>query len=462
MRRWHFCAIAALGVLLASRPSIATKCTCTCGNGEHVGASDANSCSNLCTHANKGGGFWHCPPPPKRAEVMVYPKYQVIALEYVPPGDGSSVEYSHSTTRGSKIDLKQSFKSGIHIAIEGNVTVDGEYLVGTSSGQSFEFETEEGRKRGLEGRTDTVDHEKDQFLIWLNPSVDLNLVDNNITATFGTRDDAKPDVVSLTVAELKNPATIPDKKRAKLDKKGFTKSDYANILALDPLADSDATDDPTTVDPKRYAYVDQIDLIGSDHPDDGIQQGGIEISSKDASGISVGVSESSSVEIGTKEGAKLFGLIGEEMTVAGKMEYEFEGSTEATAGEAASASVMLETKSPQYTNAIDVYYDQLFKVFAFRQELPPAGAARSAHVHPPTGAVVGRITGKNTGGMHVDLIGPDGLVRHSVADAKGTVHFVCLKSGRYSVYFGGHKMRTVDVSDGKESAFTAHVIVLNH
>jgi hypothetical protein len=164
-------------------------------------------------------------------------KYQVMGVDYAPPGAKSTVTYSASFMRGGSTSITNSFtnntsvtvsesqKFGIGIldsslsfSITGSYAQEGDSTTGNSwSLQTTGADTIPGPAGSVAG----IDHDYDIIWIWLNPAVSLTLTGPSSISwngyTYNPADPANEmDVLYLYVYELKNPATIPADVAARL------------------------------------------------------------------------------------------------------------------------------------------------------------------------------------------------------------------------------------------------------
>lgn len=195
----------------------------------------------------------------------LFPKYQVLSVIYAAPGSGSRVDYTSTSVAGNSTNVSSSFANGMQFS----ATVGGSLFIGggtstysagwtttKTSSNTLSVSKTVGYGITSNGQTNPpygVDHDFDQVIICLNPA--LSFVASTSAAianvpqwTIGcdTRDPnagGGPDIVSLTVAELKNPSLITNTDL--LDRlnrswagfgQGLTISDYQTILGRNPFA----------------------------------------------------------------------------------------------------------------------------------------------------------------------------------------------------------------------------------
>ncbi len=214
----------------------------------------------------------------------IYPHYYVASLAYAAPGNGSTVTYGDQSTMTSTTSTVDLFKDSTRYSASVSVVGIGDGLAasfgaGTSDGSSFSLSKTAGSVVTVQSTVDPLDHYNDTFFVVTDPVVELSQAYANapLVATLSTI-DGPGNVVTLTVGELKAPSSIPAWKQAYLT--ALTPSDYAAILALDPLVPANpwigvALSAP---DPKRYGYVGQLQVNGPDAAGDPIDGDGFTLS----------------------------------------------------------------------------------------------------------------------------------------------------------------------------------------
>jgi len=188
------------------------------------------------------------PPPP----VTIQPKYIVGGLVYAPPGctnptagsacsQPGSVDYSGSSSLGTKITTADSFKNGLKVTAS-----FGSDVIGSSDSFAWSRTTGDShsanltKSSGLEikafGNKDGIDHDQDMFILLLNPTVTLSSDGaQNIYWQPGYSGNAAARY-EVYVSELRNPATMRPDVAALLQAHGFTAADYKTIRCLDPFS----------------------------------------------------------------------------------------------------------------------------------------------------------------------------------------------------------------------------------
>lgn len=201
----------------------------------------------------------------------IFPKYQVLGVDYAPPGSRSTVTYTASFLRGgsetigstftnqTSVTVSASLKYGIGSCVTGHLdtSITGLYA------QQKDFDTTDSWSitttggdiiPGPASSAAGIDHDYDIIWIWLNPAVNLTLTGPaSITWNGYSYNAADPvnqmDVIYLYVHELKDPSRIPANVASRLARSwdqsgvgGLTAADYADILASNPFATNPAFD----------------------------------------------------------------------------------------------------------------------------------------------------------------------------------------------------------------------------
>jgi hypothetical protein len=211
---------------------------------------------------------------------QILPKYEILGVDYAPPGSSSFVTYSASFSRGGSTSISKSLKNQVSVTVSESQKFDIGIL---SSHLSFSItglyaQTGESTRGDSWSITTTgsdtipgpaasvvgINHDYDIVWIWLNPAVELTLTGPASIQWNGySYNPADPvnemDVTYLYVYELKNPALIPPNVVSRMARTwdqsgvgGLTAADYAAILASDPFA-VDPSYNPNTDTTGRYS-----------------------------------------------------------------------------------------------------------------------------------------------------------------------------------------------------------------
>lgn len=210
-------------------------------------------------------------------------KFQVLAVDYAPPGAQSSVSYGSSAMRGTGTTNSSTFSSSVTTTVTGDLgvnlfgVVEGgltaststQYSQQTGSNSSISVQTTSSNAATVKGPLSSsvgVDHDADVIWVWVNPLAVEYLGPNNTVAWGGYAwngaDDAQVmEVIPLYVGWLKNPSTMSSSVAARLKRLwdqtglgGLTAADYAQILKADPFAASSSYN-PSTDTGHRFDLV---------------------------------------------------------------------------------------------------------------------------------------------------------------------------------------------------------------
>lgn len=229
-----------------------------------IGLSDGSSDRPTYARINVSGkylyGTW---------DGTIFPKYQVLGVDYAPPGSRSSVTYSASFSRGGSTSIGNSFNTQTSVTVSQSgefkigpakaslsTSITGLYSQGTDSttGNSWSITTTGGDIiYGPASSSVGIDHNYDVIWVWLNPAVNLTL-SGPASITWGgfAFNPADPvnemDVIPLYVYELKDPSLMPANVAARLARSwdpalgGLTTADFAAILDSHPFANNPSYD----------------------------------------------------------------------------------------------------------------------------------------------------------------------------------------------------------------------------
>ena len=191
-------------------------------------------------------------------------KYQILGVDYAPPGSKSNVNYGGSMMRGTShsdsstwnnnlstsigVSVKTGFLGIVDAAV--SYTASASYAQEGDSSNSITVSTTKNVSDSIPGPASAatgISHDYDIIWVWLNPEVSLDFTGPDSMQwngyAYDPADDANEmEVVPLTVAELKNPALLPAGTLARLSRSwdksglgGLTTTDYADILEADPF-----------------------------------------------------------------------------------------------------------------------------------------------------------------------------------------------------------------------------------
>ena len=220
----------------------------------------------------------------------VDPAYKVVSILYATPGNFSSDSFTNSTTTGTNTTIGSSFTEGVtesfNLTPLGNGAGFG-FGTSTTTGNSSSFTetitdaTSTVNSSG--GSANTINHNQDVVLIWLNPEVSLTQVGSNVAYSIGLQSlngaTEPPDILPIVASAMEdnashhtnvalgllepqangtpglanvcahlNVAEYQSLSCTMSDQCGCLPSDFAPILAQDPLLRPYPAADTTTAD----------------------------------------------------------------------------------------------------------------------------------------------------------------------------------------------------------------------
>lgn len=321
-------------------------------------------CCNTSTEMCQAG---QCVAKPTRAleSGIIYPKYKVLGLVYSPPGRASEVRYSSSSTFGTHTDVSNSFKSGVSVNFSSTVLdINSQFGAGSFYGTEFEQKkttTYAYSQAASPARTtDELIPEEDAFFLWLNPKINVTEVSElNYNFVLGSKNNS-PVTVWLTVREINNPALIPAWKSSLLTTANINGTDLQKIKALDPVAMGQSIDALA-----RYKLVAQLPLHGPSYEGGDIPGNFFGIDNEQVKSNVSGFSASTSVEVLVGFELSFFGTAG--LKAGGFFEWEYESKSAVINGESQGAETKLSTDTVAYNAVYNIYYDSIFRTFAFKK-----------------------------------------------------------------------------------------------
>lgn len=197
----------------------------------------------------------------------IFPKYQILGVDYAPPGAGSTVVYSNGYVRGTSNTIEGTFSSGDTLSVKLDFGGPIGRLVGTdlsatvSGSYSEEQDTTNQDSVSITTSLDEtipgpvsssvgIDHDNDIIWVWLNPGISISIPTPNSIVENGYGFNAadplnEMDIIFLYVAWLKNPSIMPADVASRLARTwdtsgigGLTTADYSSILAADPFVNN--------------------------------------------------------------------------------------------------------------------------------------------------------------------------------------------------------------------------------
>jgi hypothetical protein len=237
---------------------------------------------------------------------VIYPKYQVLSIIYSTPGNESSNGFTNTETDGDTVSVGSSFASGVTTTF----SVSGGFLgLGSTLSWSFGASATTGNSTAVtdtisdatgianaspgSGASNAINHHEDLFILWLNPAVQVTQEGlkgvvysvGTQTQTTGDPSPGKSEIqdqlevfAQAMMANASGATTVPvailepqtvdgqtlpglanicanlktseylAKTCTLADQCGCAPSDFAQILAQDPLLNYSSTESPLNAD----------------------------------------------------------------------------------------------------------------------------------------------------------------------------------------------------------------------
>jgi hypothetical protein len=327
-------------------------------------------------------------------------KFQIMGVDYAPPGARSTVNYGSSAMQGTSTTNSQTWVSSATESVTFTLGLDFLGLAhGTLSGTAavgYSQQIDNTSTITVGTTTSTadivpgplssasgVDHDYDIVWVWLNPLVTL-VVEPNTNAVlwtgyaFNNEDDTRQmEVVPLYVHWLRNPATIPANVAARLARTwdtsgngGLTTTDYATILAADPF--SSASYNPNTDSQHRFDLQGNQAFNYEPPPDGGqpiTETFSVATQTTSSQGQSAQNTYSTTFTVDFNTGANFIAALGADTKISSMYTTtdKWSFTRNSSAGKTASLSITGPAVADHYTGpvAIQVWRDNVYGSFMF-------------------------------------------------------------------------------------------------
>jgi hypothetical protein len=353
------------------------------------------------------------------------PTYMILAVLYTPPGDASSNGFANTNSTGVSSTIGTNFSSGDTETFSASGGLLGQGSLGVSFGvststgdtQAFQVTYSNGNGTQLLSNQQNIDHTQDQFYLWLNPQVTVNstfnppnlgLTTSSTAATYGvtTQDGvgSDMDIVNVNAAGLQNPSLIPlaillpqtlrpgvvvpglanicahplpPDQCTQANACGCVPSDFAAILAADPLIGVSQTTPPTQVaSPNRFVFVESQILEGPEQAGGGRVVNSFTASDATLQSTTFTQSVTDSTSFSTGSGINIPFLFTLTITDTNTFSVTHSQSQGTQNGTAHQASVSLGSDKVQCFEHVDIYEDTVYHTFAFALPAAPPPACQ--------------------------------------------------------------------------------------
>jgi hypothetical protein len=239
------------------------------------------------------------------------------------------------------------------------------------------------------------------MFLWLNPQVTFNSFSNTNTAiNFGvnTVGGQPMDVVNVNVAGLQNPSLIPlsvllpqtplpgvtlpglaticahplpPAQCTQANACGCVPSDFAKIVAADPLIGVGETVPPSSIDPKRFVLVNFQTLEGPQQPGAGPVTNTFTESDSSVQALTETESQTISTSYTTGGGFDIPAIFNLKFTDTTAFSWTTTQSQGIQNGTAHTASVTFGSSNVGCFTDVDIYEDTVYHTFAFAYPVTP-------------------------------------------------------------------------------------------
>lgn len=329
------------------------------------------------------------------------PAYQILSILYTPPGDHSSNGFANTNSTGATNTVGLNFAQGTTTTINASGGILGQGSLGVSFGvsaatgnsQAYSVTYESGDGSQLLSVSQPVDHSQDQFFLWLNPQMTFTS-GNNTSATYsvGTVNSQPMDIVNVNTAGLQNPSLIPlsillpqtvqpgvvlpglanicanplpPDQCTQANACGCVPSDFASILAKDPLIGVSDLVAPSQIDSSRFVFVNSQILEGPEQAGGGPVLNSFTESDSSVTSQTNTESVDSNTSYTTGAGLNIPFLFTLSVTHTNSFTISSSESQGTQNGSAHVASVTLGSDAVACFEHIDIYEDTAFHTFAF-------------------------------------------------------------------------------------------------
>jgi hypothetical protein len=334
------------------------------------------------------------------------PTYHILSIVYSPPGDRSSNGFANTNSTGETSSVGSNYQQGSSITYSAGGGLIGSGSLGVTFGvssttgdsHSFSVTYSQGNGSQLLSVNQNVDHTQDQFFLWLNPQITFNGTTNSTTYTVGTVNNQPMDIVNVNVAGLQDPTQIPlsvlepqtvqpgvvlpglasvcahplpPDQCTQANACGCTASDFAPILAADPLIGVSQLTPPSQIDSSRFVFVNSQILEGPEQAGGGPVLNSFTESDSSLTSQTETESLTQSTSYSTSSGIDIPFLFTLTLTNSSSFSFTTTESQGTQNGSSHSASVTLGSDKVACFEHVDIYEDTAFHTFAFALPASP-------------------------------------------------------------------------------------------
>jgi len=301
------------------------------------------------------------------------PKYSVLTVIYAPPGSTASstpssvtygTESSISTTTSTTCEFGSSASVSASADLEGSgADADSTISVSNASTNSVEVSvsTSQAVTVSATSTEDGIDHNNDQFYIWVNPTVTV-VYDPYGNTVWGPTVVAGQPIVSyyLTLGAINTPdvmtSTDPTVQML-ISQYGFVQTDFEQICALNPFSTN-----PPTATTARFTFITSFPFEPASPGDSNLV--GQEITLESSTTTTNTTEQSTSLEVGITASA---GLEGVGISTSASWEWTYTTEQSSSSGTTQTASAYVVGPGSTYTGPeeIYVYIDSVYQTFMF-------------------------------------------------------------------------------------------------
>ncbi len=336
------------------------------------------------------------------------PKYQVLSILYIAPGNASTSGFSTSQSEGATTSISQNFSNSETLAfnygflgVDNGVTFGSSQSQGDSSSYTTSYQTTSGSQ--LASTQQKMDHTQDQIYLLVDPTVTVTQTGSasgtyalgpSVDATGNFPNGTVPaDILNSNVAGFRNPTQIPlnwlesqirysgttlpglksicanplpDSECTSQNACGCTAADFAQLIPQDELANvtSDTTS-PSSIDSNRYVLVTSLFLQGPEQQGAAPVKNPYTVTDSNMSLETLSNGTSYSVGYDHKFGYGGTGPFGLQITATDTFTYSQTETAGTSTTTGHTAQVTLGTSDVGCGEYVDVYEDTIYHTFAY-------------------------------------------------------------------------------------------------